>query len=46
MAFVKGVDNRNFLPARHVRPSVARPPIASFFPLHFRQTEMVMSFAN
>ena len=37
MAFVRGVENRNFLPFRR-RPSPAHR--ISFIPLHFRQTEM------
>ena len=43
MAFVRGVENRNFLPLRR-RPSPAHR--ISFIPLHFRQTEMVMSPAD
>ena len=43
MAFVRGVENRNFLPFRR-RPSPAHR--ISFIPLHFRQTEMVMSPAD
>ena len=45
MAFVRGVENRNFLPFRpRPRPSPAHR--ISFIPLHFRQTEMVMSPAD
>ena len=43
MAFVRGVENRNFLPFRR-SPSPAHR--ISFIPLHFRQTEMVMSPAD